>query len=198
MNPGMTSERVFAGLKRDILSGVLPPGTKLEPASLAEQLNSSVTPVRDALHRLAGARLVEMRTSEGFYLPLTTEPGLHDLYAWNAGLVRLLVRSWSGQRISLKADELPADIGRATMAFFNLFVGATGNREHVYQMDLANDRLAAPRAAERHVFDDLESELRGLAVAFDNDPTGELLKRVVAYHRRRLHAVAAIVRALYY
>ena len=51
--------------------------------------------------------------------------------------------------------------------------------------------------AERRVFDDLEAELRELAMAFDNATSAELLKRVAAYHRRRLHATAAIVRALY-
>uniref|UniRef100_UPI000A6AA556 GntR family transcriptional regulator n=1 Tax=Sphingomonas asaccharolytica TaxID=40681 RepID=UPI000A6AA556 len=107
MNPGATSERVFDALKHDILSGELPPGTKLEPAALADRLNSSVTPVRDALHRLAGALLVEMRASEGFYLPFVTEPGLRDLYAWNAELVRTLVRAWPDRRAPLKADALP-------------------------------------------------------------------------------------------
>lgn len=197
MNPGATSERVFDALKHDILSGELPPGTKLEPAALADRLNSSVTPVRDALHRLAGALLVEMRASEGFYLPFVTEPGLRDLYAWNADLVRTLVRAWPNRRAPLKADALPADIGRATAAFFELFVGRADNREHVYQMGFANDRLARARVAERRVFDDLEAELRELAMAFDNATNGELLKRVAAYHRRRLHATAAIVRALY-
>lgn len=197
MNPGATSERVFEALKRDVLSDNLPPGTKLEPAMLADRLNSSVTPVRDALHRLAGAHLVEMRASEGFYLPLVTEPGLRDLYQWNAELVRILARSWPSDRAPLKADALPADVGRATTAFFELFAGRTDNREYIHQIDIANDRLAAARVAERRVFDDLEPELRAMAVAFDNRPTSELLKLVAAYHRRRLHATAAIVRALY-
>lgn len=197
MNPGATSERVFDALKHDILSGELPPGTKLEPAALADRLNSSVTPVRDALHRLAGTLLVEMRASDGFYLPFVTEPGLRDLYAWNAELVRTLVRAWPNRRAPLKADALPADIGRATAAFFELFVGRADNREHVHQMGFANDRLARARVAERRVFDDLEAELREMAMAFDNATSAELLKRVAAYHRRRLHATAAIVRALY-
>lgn len=197
MNPGTTSERVFDALKREIISGERAPGTKLEPAALAEQLNSSATPVRDALHRLAGAHLVELRASEGFYLPFVTEPGLQDLYAWNAELVRTLVRAWSSQRGALKANSLPADIDRATAAFFELFVGHTDNHEHVFQMGLINDRLGAPRAAERDVFDNLELELRGMAVAFDNAPTRDLLKLVAGYHRRRIQATAAIVRALY-
>lgn len=197
MNPGATSERVFDALKHEVLSGERAPGTKLEPALLADQLNSSVTPVRDALHRLAGARLVEMRASEGFYLPFVTEPGLRDQYRWNAELVRLLMRGWPAHRATHKADALPADIGRATAAFFALFVGQPSNREHAHQIEYANDRLAAARVAERQVFDNLEVELRGLAVAFDAEPTGQLLKRVAAYHRRRLHAADAIVRALY-
>lgn len=197
MNPGATSERVFDALKREIVSGERTPGTKLEPAALAEQLNSSVTPVRDALHRLAGAHLVELRASEGFYLPFVTEPGLRDLYAWNAELARLLVRSWPSQRPPLKADNLPADIGCATAAFFELFVVPANNREHAHQMVFANDRLAAPRAAERRVFEDLELELRTLAVALDNEPASKVIKLVAAYHRRRLHAAPAIVRALY-
>jgi len=188
---------VFDALKRDIISGERLPGTKLEPAALAEHLNSSVTPVRDALHRLAGERLVEMRASEGFYLPFVTEPALRDLYTWNAELVRMLVRAWPNQQAPLKADDLPADIGRATSAFFELFVGGASNHEHVHQMDSANDRLAAPRVAERRVFDDLEAELRNMAMTFDNATPSELLKIVTAYHRRRLHATAAIVRALY-
>jgi len=197
VNPGATSERVFDALKRDVVSGDLAPGTKLEPAALAEQFNSSVTPVRDALHRLAGERLVEMRASEGFYLPFVTEHGLRDLYAWNAELVRMLVRAWPSGRAPQRANGLPAEIGRATAAYFELFVGQASNREHVNQMDLANDRLAATRVAERRVFDDLEPELRALAVAFDYEPTGKLLKLVAAYHRRRLQATSAIVRALY-
>jgi len=197
VNPGATSERVFDAIKRDIVSGARMPGAKLEPATLAEQLNSSVTPVRDALHRLAGERLVEMRASEGFYLPFVTEPALRDLYAWNADLVRTLVRAWPNRRAPLKADNLPADLGRATPAFFELFAGRATNLEHVHQMDSVNDRLTVPRLAERHILDGLEAELRNLAMAFDHAPASELLKLVGAYHRRRFQATSAIVRELY-
>lgn len=197
MNPGATSERVFDALKRDIVSGERQPGAKLEPASLADQLNSSVTPVRDALHRLAGERLVEMRASEGFFLPFVTEPGLYDLYAWNGELVRMLVRAWRGQQAPIKADELPADIGRATPAFFELFAARAANREHAHQIDSVNDRLTAARRVEARIFADLEAELRDLATVFDNAPGRDLLKRIAAYHRRRLQAISAIVREFY-
>lgn len=197
MNPGATSERVFDALKRDILSGNVAPGQKLEPAALAERVNSSVTPVRDALHRLAGEGLVEMRASDGFHLPFVTEPGLRDLYSWNAELLRMLVHAWPKRRAPIKADALPADIGRATATFFELFAGSSSNREHVHQVEIANDRLATARIAERRAFPNLEAELRAMAAAFDNDGPADLLKLVAAYHRRRLRATPAIVRALY-
>jgi hypothetical protein len=197
VNPGITSERVYDALKRHIASGDILPGDRLEPALFAERFNSSVTPVRDALHRLAGERLVEMRTSEGFHVPLISEPGLRDLYRWNADLIRIVVRDWPSQKPAVSADDLPVDIGRATRAFFDLFAAGTSNREHASQIALANDRLATARAAERQVLADLEIELRAMAVAFDSATTAALLKLVVAYHRRRLQATPAIVRALY-
>src|SRR3546814_6150334 len=93
MNAGLTSERVYEGLRQRILDREFRPGDRLDPSALAEVLNSSVTPVRDALHNLTGAGLVETRTSEGFNLPQIDEPGLQDLYAWNAEIGRANVRT---------------------------------------------------------------------------------------------------------
>lgn len=198
MNPGATYERVFDALKRHILSGDVLPGERLEPATFAERFNSSVTPVRDALHRLAGERLLETRASEGFYIPLVTEPALRDLYVWNAELVRLCIRGWPRNHANqAKANDLPVDIARATARFFELFAVRSTNREHGYQIDLANDRLGVARVAEQKVLSDLECEIRLLALAFDNNGTAELAKTVANYHRRRLQATPMIVRAIY-
>src|SRR3546814_13888733 len=84
MNAGLTSERVYEGLRQRILDREFRPGDRLDPSALAEVLNSSVTPVRDALPNLTGAGLVDTRTSEGFHLPHTDEPVLQALYAWHA------------------------------------------------------------------------------------------------------------------
>jgi len=194
---GATSERVYDALKRLILSGSIMPGERLEPAAFAEQLSSSVTPVRDALHRLEGERLVSTRASEGFHLPIVTEPGLRDLYRWNAQLMRVIARSWPERAMPCHADSLPVDLHRATRAFFALFAARSSNAEHGEQVDHANDRLSAARIAEARVLNALEGELRAMAVLFDRDVTSALLKAVDAYHRRRLAATPAIVRALY-
>src|SRR3546814_6428260 len=75
MNAGLTSERVYEGLRQRILDREFRPGDRLDPSALAEVLNSSVTPVREELHNLTGAGLVATRTSEGLHLPNITENG---------------------------------------------------------------------------------------------------------------------------
>lgn len=191
------SERVYDTLKDRLLSGEMLPDEKLEPATLAADLNSSVTPVRDALHRLTGERLIESRHSEGFHLLHVNEPALRDLYAWNGQLLWLIVRSWPRGETPPLADQLPADIHRATRAFFGLFPARSGNIEHALQIDAASDRLSAARIAEQRVFPGMEEELRALALDFDNAGGTALAKRLTAYHRRRITAVPEIVRALY-
>ena len=91
MNSGPTSERVYGALRERILANAFAPGARLDPAVLASELASSVTPVRDALHLLAGEQLVEVRPGDGFHLPHLTGPGLDDLYALNAELRLLAV-----------------------------------------------------------------------------------------------------------
>lgn len=197
MNSGATSERVYDALKRRILSGELLPGEKLEPATFAEELGSSITPVRDSLHRLTGERLVETRTSEGFHLPLVTEPLLRDRYTWNSQLTRLIINAWPRDGAAPRANGLSADLGRSTRGLFELIGARSDNKVHAEQIDAASDRLAAPRAAEMGVLTNLEAELRAIAMAFDNAEPRSLVKLLAAYHRRRIQAADAIVRALY-
>ena len=59
MSAGTTMERVYLELKARIVAAELPPGTRLGPAELAKILDASPTPVRDALYRLSGERVVE-------------------------------------------------------------------------------------------------------------------------------------------
>lgn len=198
MNSGVTAERVYDALKRRLLSGAVLPGDRIEPTRFAEDLSSSVTPVRDALHRLAGERLVETKTSDGFHLPLVTESALRALYTWNDDLVRLAVRSWPSGANAVRADELSADAGQATRQLFAAIGARSFNPEHGAQLDACSDRLAAVRAAERRVLDHVESELRTLALAFDNGLPAEFVKLVRAYHRRRALATPEVVHALYH
>ncbi len=197
MSSGLTSERVYDALKCRLLSGALLPGARLEPARFAEELASSVTPVRDALNRMVGERLVEARASDGFHLPLVTEAHLRDLYAWNVALLGLAMQSWTIPSKGPRADGLAVDAPRATAMLFALVGLRSANPEHGAQIAACNDRLAAVRVAESHALPNGEAEIRAMAMAFDHDPPSALLKLARAYHRRRIAAAPDIVRARY-
>jgi len=197
VNSGITAERVYDALKRRLLSGAITPGERLEPARFAEELASSVTPVRDALHRLAGERLVETRASDGFHLPRVAEVHLRDLYAWNAALLQLAIQGWPRAPDTLRADTLAVDTPSAVAMLFALIGARSPNVEHGAQIASCNDRLAAARVAEGRVLDAVEAEIRAMAMTFDHEPGTALRKQLRAYHRRRAVAVPGIVRALY-
>ena len=197
MNAGATAERVYDGLKRRLLSGMVIPGERIEPERFAQELSSSVTPVRDALNRLVGERLLATRHAEGFHLPFLSEAMLRDLYGWNDQLLHSVARYWPRAEQPVPAERLPADLARATPIFFASFAARSDSREHAAQIESANDRLATARIAERRVLPDQEGELRLLAVAFDHGSTAELLRVVSAYHRRRIAAAPRILRAMY-
>lgn len=59
-------ENVYCGLRHQILSGVLPPGTPLRPGNLKLQFDVSVAIVREALTRLAAEGLVKQNPNIGF------------------------------------------------------------------------------------------------------------------------------------
>lgn len=52
----------YSELRRRILSGGLPPGSRLSQYDLAEELNMSITPLREAVRQLASEGWVEMDT----------------------------------------------------------------------------------------------------------------------------------------
>jgi DNA-binding GntR family transcriptional regulator len=56
---------VCDALRRAILSGRLPPGTRLVHTRIAEDLRVSTTPVREALRDLAAAGLIRLDAHRG-------------------------------------------------------------------------------------------------------------------------------------
>lgn len=196
MNAGVTSERVYDGLKARLLSGDVLPGERLEPSAFAERLASSVTPVRDALHRLVGEHLVEMRLTEGFQLPFMTELTLRDLLLWNAELARLALRRWpTGQRAGLKLEA--SDYASGVRELLSAIALVGGSVELGRQIEAASDRLASARAAEARIVPEPTIELGAMMAAVESGEPKTIAQRIAAYHRSRLQLVPAIVQAMY-
>jgi DNA-binding GntR family transcriptional regulator len=60
-----SSERVYRSLRDQIVEGKLPQGTRLVELELAQQFDSSRTPVREALKRLSAEGLVRIDPARG-------------------------------------------------------------------------------------------------------------------------------------
>jgi DNA-binding GntR family transcriptional regulator len=62
------TESLRRGLEADILSGVLPPGQKLDEEKIAARFGLSRTPVREALKSLMATGLVDVRPHQGAFV----------------------------------------------------------------------------------------------------------------------------------
>lgn len=192
MSPGVIFERVYRELRRMLVEGELPPGAPLEPAQIGSTIASSITPVRDALHRLTGEQLVEAPNHNGFRVPLPSEAGLRDLYQWNGRLLVLAARSRSFDKTSITSEpDDDADTAAATARFFRELADSTGSEEQGNAVARTGDRLAPYRRAEAGILPDLKKELALLQDA-ERHPA-ELARRLTLYHRRRAKAVPEIL-----
>jgi DNA-binding GntR family transcriptional regulator len=202
MSPGATFERVYLDLKAQLASGAFAPGARLEPGVLSETLNSSVTPVRDALHRLVGERLVEAARHEGFRMPMITEAGLRHQYGWSADLLQLALRARRGAGapgLAGLVDEADAQQAAAANVVPSLFLGIAGRASNPELAGaLANllDRLAPVRHVEPRIFADAAAEAHNLARAARDCDIARLRAALALYHRRRQRAAPELLEAL--
>jgi DNA-binding FadR family transcriptional regulator len=194
MSPGLTTERVYAVLKAQIMEGERKAGERLDPARLAAELNASATPVRDALHQLLGERMVQARPGHGFQVPLPCETSMCELYAWNADLLGLLLRGWSPEKKPpLPVSQESGDRASMVATLFDTIASTLGNAEHGRAVRQANDRLHPSRKAETTIFTDHASELDDLVAAWADGRATDLRSAISRYHKRRVRNVAQIV-----
>lgn len=198
MSAGVTFERVYHALKDQLGTGRYAAGEHLEPVVLSRNLNASITPVRDALHRLAGEGLVETPRGDGFRMPPVTEVGLRHLYRWNATLLDLGARARGGAGTAGRLEEGDDSTGpiETTEHLFLSVAARSGNPEHLAAIVRLNDRLRPVRQAELAVLADPLAEVEPIAERLADDTTLALRRSLVAYHRRRERLVGEIVAAL--
>jgi DNA-binding GntR family transcriptional regulator len=196
MSPGATFERVYVALKAQIVDGRFEPGQHLEPGTLSQDLAASITPVRDALHRLVGEGLVETPRGDGFRMPLVTEMGLRHLYRWNLALLELATRSGMPGAAAHAQSRPTSDILELTESLFTAIAGASGNPEHHAAVARLNERLRRVRKVELGLVAGLHEEMLKLDAALAGGALNALRRLLLAYHRKRERLCAEIVEAL--
>jgi DNA-binding GntR family transcriptional regulator len=75
------TENVYAMLRRRIMAGYYAPGMQLKEEHIAEEMAISRTPVRSALHRLAGDGLVNMAARRGAFVAEWTKWDVAEIFA---------------------------------------------------------------------------------------------------------------------
>lgn len=202
MTPPGTFDRVYAAIRQRLREGRYRPGDRLEPALLADELNASVTPVRDALHRLTGERLVEAPRHEGFRVPTMTEMLLRQLYAWHLDLLLLaLMRQQQASalptEVAVEDDPAGSPVHERLNAMFVALARSGGNPEHVAAVEALSYRLEPVQQLERFFLDETEAETEAILQALQANDRKALRSSLVQYHRRRQRIVPQLLAYLH-
>lgn len=201
MTPPGTFERVYAAIRQRLREGLYRPGDRLEPALLSDDLNASVTPVRDALHRLTGERMVEAPRHEGFRVPMMTETMLRHLYGWHLDLLLLAVLKHrtadiSAEPVVTEGLAQSAAYERQNLLFLQL-ARAAGNPEHVAALEALSHRLEPVQRLEQYFLGETEAETAEIVRALRARDRKALRSSLVRYHRRRLRIVPELLSRLF-
>jgi DNA-binding GntR family transcriptional regulator len=95
-----SSERVYRSLRDHILEGKLPPGTRLTELDLAQQFESSRTPVREALKRLGAEGLVSIDPGRGMVVREIDAAEAEEIY-----VIREVIDGLAGRLAAPRASE---------------------------------------------------------------------------------------------
>jgi len=99
--PPTMREEVFRTLRQAILTGEAPPGMKLIENKLAEELGTSRTPVREALHNLERENLIQSIPRVGYVVREITEAEVEEIIEIRVALETLAAK-WAAQRITAR------------------------------------------------------------------------------------------------
>jgi DNA-binding GntR family transcriptional regulator len=112
LTPWQLWEDVAAILRRDILSGVLTPGTRLIEVDLADRFGVSRGPIREALRELSRVGLVVDRPRQGVFVSTPTDTDLDEITVYREALetaaIRLVLRKATAADIERLRNVLEA------------------------------------------------------------------------------------------
>ncbi len=92
LNHDTLAEQVYQHLRQEILGNTYPPGAALPEKTLADQLNVSRVPVREALHKLAADGLVTLKPRQGAFVSSLSPQQFLDAYRVREALEDLAIK----------------------------------------------------------------------------------------------------------
>jgi DNA-binding GntR family transcriptional regulator len=110
MSVNTSSDESYEMLRQQIIEGKLRPGTRLQQNEIAEQFGLSRVPLREAIRKLEGERLVTVVPRKGVTVPDLTDDDIRDLYIIRIDLEPLAFR----RATEVITDEQIAELGAKT------------------------------------------------------------------------------------
>lgn len=140
------TEETYEAIKRDIIRCELRPGERVVQSDVAERYDTSTTPVRDALHRLAREKLVQPVPRVGYVIAPVTVQDVRELFELRR-ILEIGSCRWSASRGS---KEILADIRER--AEFAYVYGDTASYSKFLAQNVNSHQTSACAAAnQRHV-----------------------------------------------
>jgi hypothetical protein len=193
------SALVYRHVRRALRSGCYLPGQRIDPARLATDFKTSLTPVGFGLYRLASENQLADHARDGLHVPLPTEVALRSLYDW---MEHLLLTACDIRTSSVTGKPKPLDIsadGDLVKLTWQMFEAIAASKVH-QPLELAarqaNDRLSPIRRVEPELIEHCFEELSELNRHWQARDIPALKSELHEYHERRKQLVPCIVALL--
>ncbi|WP_313737094.1 GntR family transcriptional regulator [Sphingobium yanoikuyae] len=187
----ITADYIYRRIRHEIVGGAFSPGTMLKLTRLTDRFGASATPVRDALNRLVGERLVVLLPGGGFRVRPLDAHRLAGLYRWHGHLIQIaldhpLPESAREGLGALKHEALePGQVAAASQRIFGILASVPQNEELEQAVAAVSRALARARALEHRLLPDVVGEFWQLLATIDRKPIGAARRAMARYHRER-------------
>ena len=176
-------------LRRQIVLGQIPDGTRLVEDDLASRLGVSRGPIREAFTTLERERLVRTRPGKGTYVRALTEDSVRQLFA-----VRTILEVQAAELAARRVAEEPeqAAVLNALVERFAR-AAAEGRMSQIVDLDHDIHRKIWELSGNEHLADVLGylTELSTVIVALEFESRAQWREVTPANHRKLVEAVAS-------
>lgn len=199
----VTAERVHRDLKEMIKVGRFGSGRPLLLQTLADEFGVSISPVRDALNRLVGERIVEVQPGGGFASAGLPPETVLRLYSWHADIARVILKAMPTDQhlpappeFIIRGDASARQVADATFELFAAMAANSPNPEHLAAINGVGERLHLVRICEGALTRGGD-ELLQLWNAISLEPNSTSRLALDRYNRRRIAHVEKLSTRVY-
>ncbi|NJO37001.1 MAG: GntR family transcriptional regulator [Rhizobiales bacterium] len=156
------AHRLFTEIRRDIVAGVLAPGSRLKTEELAKRYRTSANPVREALWRLQGEGFVILVPNQGARVRVVDDDFVRNIFEIREAIEPIIVRRFCMRCSKTDLERLetgaqafaaaarrgadPDDLFQLNRGFHGILQEQEPNTEAIQVLERYDDLIAAARA----------------------------------------------------